>query len=580
VRIPQARRRTATAIPQFQQSLHPLLQQILAARGVCHDEQLQLPLANLLPPDSLKGMAAAVGLLQQALHTNLRLLIVADYDADGATSCALALLGLRALGFTQVDYLVPNRFEYGYGLTPPIVELARTRTPDVLITVDNGIASHAGVALARHYGMQVLVTDHHLPAATLPDANAILNPNQGDCAFASKALAGVGVVFYLLLGLRKALREEQWFTRSGRQEPNLANLLDLVALGPVADVVPLDENNRRLVKHGLALIREGRARPGILALMACAGRNAATCVASDLGFAAGPRLNAAGRLDDMGLGIECLLTDDALRAHQMAQQLDALNKDRKLIEQDMQQSALQQLDELPFDDSQRYSLCLYDARWHQGVIGIVASRLKDKLHCPVLIFADAGIDDDGQELLKGSARSISGAHMRDLLDVVATRNPGLLEKFGGHAMAAGLTLSKSRFDEFAAAFDQAVRTTVAEETLARELWTDGNLDAACFSVSFAEQLRNLAPWGQHFPEPLFDDEFVVHAKRVLAERHLKLTVSLPGSSQRLDAIAFNQNPAVPAGAALRVRLLYKLDINDYRGESTPQLIVEQLQFLP
>jgi single-stranded-DNA-specific exonuclease len=302
VTIPQARRRAATAIPQFQQSLHPLLQQILAARGVCRDEQIQLPLANLLPPDSLKGMPAAVALLQQALHNNLRLLIVADYDADGATSCALALLGLRAMGFAQVDYLVPNRFEYGYGLTPPIVELARSRKPDVLITVDNGIASHAGVALARQYGMQVLVTDHHLPADTLPVANAILNPNQGGCAFASKALAGVGVVFYLLLGLRKALREEQWFARSGRQEPNLANLLDLVALGTVADVVPLDENNRRLVKHGLTLIRQGRARPGILALLACAGRNAMTCVASDLGFAAGPRLNAAGRLDDMALG--------------------------------------------------------------------------------------------------------------------------------------------------------------------------------------------------------------------------------------------------------------------------------------
>lgn len=580
MRIGQARRRSAAVTPQFRQPLHPLLQQILAARGVSHDEQVQLPLASLLPPDSLKGMVASVALLQQALHSNLRVLIVADYDADGATSCALAILGLRAFGFVHVDYLVPNRFEFGYGLTPPIVELARARRPDVLITVDNGIASHAGVAIARQYGMQVLVTDHHLPAETLPDANAILNPNQGGCDFASKALAGVGVVFYLLLGLRKALREEQWFVQSGRTEPNLANLLDLVALGTVADVVPLDENNRRLVKHGLMLIRQGRARPGILALLACAGRNAATCVASDLGFAAGPRLNAAGRLDDMALGIECLLSGDAMHARAMAEQLDALNKDRRLIEQDMQQAALRQLDELPLDDRPRYSLCLYDARWHQGVIGIVASRLKDKLHCPVLIFADAGVDDEGRDLLKGSARSINGAHMRDLLDIVATRNPGLLEKFGGHAMAAGLTLLKMRFDDFAAAFDHAVRVTVAEETLARELWTDGNLDVGCFTVSFAEQLRNLAPWGQHFPEPLFDDEFIVHARRVLAERHLKLTVSLPGSNQRLDAIAFNQNPAVSEGSAMRVRLLYKLDINDYRGETTPQLIVEQLQFLP
>lgn len=574
----QARRRQPAVAASFSRPLHPLLQRILTARGVGTDAQLQLPLSGLLPPDTLKGLPDAVTLLLQALQQQKRVLIVADYDADGATSCALALLGLRMLGFAHVDYLVPNRFEFGYGLTPPIVELAIARKPDLLITVDNGIASHAGVARARELGMQVLVTDHHLPASTLPEANAILNPNQQGCAFASKALAGVGVVFYLLLGLRKALRERQWFSE-GRVEPNLANLLDLVALGTVADVVPLDDNNRRLVKHGLALIRQGRARPGILALLNCAGRNAATCVASDLGFAAGPRLNAAGRLDDMSLGIECLLCDDPARAQQMALQLDALNKDRRLIEQDMQEGALHQLDELPLDEGARFSLCLYDPRWHQGVIGILASRLKDRLHCPVLIFADAGTGDDGQPLLKGSARSISGVHMRDLLDTVATRNPGLLEKFGGHAMAAGLTLARANLEVFAAAFDREVRAVATDEVMARELWTDGTLDADCFSTVFATELRDLAPWGQHFPEPLFDGEFIVQAQRVLAGRHLKLTVGVPGTQQRLDAICFNQTPELPADSSVRVRLLYRLGINDYRGEATPQLVVEQLQLL-
>jgi single-stranded-DNA-specific exonuclease len=575
------RQRAATVAPRFQhyERLHPVCQRVLAARGVATDEQLELKLAALHAPDTLKGLPAAVNLMLEVLQQQQRILIVADYDADGATSCALGMLGLKALGFRHVDFLVPNRFEFGYGLTPAIVQVALAQKPDLLMTVDNGIASHAGVALARAHGIRVLITDHHLPAATMPAADAILNPNQPGCGFASKAAAGVGVVFYLLLGLRRALREQQWFARQQIPEPNLANLLDLVALGTVADVVPLDENNRRLVKHGLALIQQGRGRPGIRALLECANRNPAHCVASDLGFAAGPRLNAAGRLDDMSLGIACLMTDDVYAAQQMALQLDSLNKDRKLIEQDMQQAALAQLETLPLPETPRYSLCLHDPHWHQGVIGILASRIKDKLHCPVLIFADAGVDALGRPQIKGSARSIPGIHIRDMLDVVATRHPGLLEKFGGHAMAAGLTLTRTDFDAFAAALEAAISEQVAPELLTRETWCDGQLDEDCFSVEFAALLRNLAPWGQHFPEPLFLDEFMVLNKRILSGKHLKLTLQLPGSQRAIDAMAFNQARELLQQDAPRVRLLYKLDINEFRGERTPQLLIEQLQYL-
>ncbi|HTQ98604.1 MAG TPA: single-stranded-DNA-specific exonuclease RecJ [Candidatus Acidoferrum sp.] len=569
----QLRQRSSSSVPVFTQPLHPVLQRILAVRGVASDEQLQLPLAGLLPPATLKGLDDAVALL--LMMRTKRVLIVADYDADGATSCALAMVGLRQLGFAHADYLVPNRFEFGYGLTPPIVELARAKNPDVLITVDNGIASHAGIALARQYGIEVVVTDHHLPAATLPAASAIVNPNQPGCGFASKALAGVGVVFYLLLGLRKALREGGEFSDT-KPEPNLASLLDLVALGTVADVVPLDDNNRCLVKHGLALIRQRRCRPGITALLEVGGRDPARCVASDLGFAAGPRLNAAGRLDDMSLGIECLLTDDPLQAATMAQQLDALNRDRKLIEQEMQDSALQQLETLTLSDEEHASLCLYDSSWHQGVIGLLASRLKDRLHCPVLVFADAGVDADGEPLVKGSARSIAGIHMRDLLDSVATHNPGLLDKFGGHAMAAGLTLAKKHFDVFAAAIDAEVRRNVDPGVLQRETWHDGELPGECLTLPFAEQLRLLMPWGQQFPEPLFLGDFTIRNQRVLAERHLKLSVTTGAAV--IDAIAFQQAPLLQADAR-RVRLLYKLDVNEYRGERAPQLVVEHLEYL-
>lgn len=572
--------RPRRAAAQFSSALHPVLQAIYAARGLQNDADLDLSLAGLLPPSTMLNMDAAVALLCDCLQRQKRILVVADFDADGATSCALSLLCLRAMGFRHVDYLVPNRFEFGYGLTPEIVQVALTRQPQLLMTVDNGIASHAGIALARQHCIDVLVTDHHLAASTLPEANCILNPNQPGCGFASKALAGVGVVFYLMVALRAALRAQDWFAQAHIPEPNMSAYLDLVALGTVADVVPLDQNNRRLVKHGLNVVRSGRARPGILALLEVAGRNPERITASDLGFAAGPRLNAAGRLDDMTRGIECLLADDPAAARAIAFELDGLNRDRKLIEQGMQQEALAHLQQLQVDGAARRSLCLYDSRWHQGVIGILASRLKDRLHRPVVIFADAGSDERGETLIKGSARSINGVHIRDLFDAVATRNPGLLTKFGGHAMAAGLSLRLRDFSAFQAAVERELQDH-AEEHFLPQVYTDGALDLACFSLEFATQLREAGPWGQHFPEPLFDGEFRVVSARVLGGKHLKLVLQVPGAAQLIDAIAFNQEAAVLAEAHQGregVRLLYRLDVNEYGGVSSPQLLVERLEF--
>jgi len=573
--------RPRRAAPQFSASVHPVLQAIYAARGLAQDSDTELSLTGLLPPSGLLNIDRAVALLIACLQAQKRILIVADFDADGATSCALGVLCLRELGFRHVDYLVPNRFEFGYGLTPEIVEVALTRQPDLLMTVDNGIASNAGIALARAHGIDVLVTDHHLPASTLPDATCILNPNQPGCSFGSKALAGVGVVFYLMVALRAALRAQNWFATQNLREPNMSAYLDLVALGTVADVVPLDQNNRRLVKHGLNVLASGRGRPGIVALLEVAGRNPAKITSSDLGFAAGPRLNAAGRLDDMTRGIECLLATDASLARGIALELDGLNKDRKLIEQGMQEEALAHLQQLQVDAATRRSLCLYDSRWHQGVIGILASRLKDKLHRPVLIFADAGNDAQGEALIKGSARSINGVHVRDLLDAVATRNPGLLTKFGGHAMAAGLSLRQQDFPAFSAAVERELEGHDAEH-FTRQVYTDGALDSTCLSLEFASLLRDAGPWGQHFPEPVFHGEFAVVSTRVLGGKHVKLVLQIPGSAQIVDAIAFNQtretlDTAVKGPAA--ARLLYRLDINEYAGISSPQLIVEALEFV-
>lgn len=573
--LPRPRKTSA----RFSATVHPVLQNIFAARGVEQDAELKLTLADLLSPYAMLNMERAAEVLWHALRLQQNILVVADFDADGATSCALAVLCLRAMGFTSVSYLVPNRFEYGYGLTPEIVEAARAFNPDLIITVDNGIASHAGIKLARTLGIDVLVTDHHLPAGSLPDATCILNPNQPGCAFPSKALAGVGVVFYLMTALRAHLRKQDWFAKQGMTEPNMSTYLDLVALGTVADVVPLDRNNRILVKHGLQLIRSRRCRPGILALLEVAGREPQATVAGDLGFSAGPRLNAAGRLDDMSLGIECLLADDPFTARELALQLDDLNKDRKLIEQGMQAEALQHLRGLSLDDQQRLSVCLYDPAWHQGVIGILAARIKERLHRPVIIFADGGTDAEGRLLIKGSARSIQGIHIRDLLDTVATRNPQLLAKFGGHAMAAGLTIHHENLDAFRSALEQAIQQQSEPELFLRHNYTDGQLEHDCFSLDFAALLRDSGPWGQHFPEPVFDGEFIVVQKRVLAEKHLKLVLQAVAGTAVVDAIAFNVEQSVLQQDAERVQLLYKLDINEYRGNSNLQLIVEKLKFL-
>lgn len=551
--------------------LPPLLTRLYAARGVQSAAELDKGLARLIPYQQLKGIDAAVDLLVQALQQRQRILIVGDFDADGATASSVGVLGLRMLGAAHVDYLVPNRFEYGYGLTTEIVAVALQRQPELLVTVDNGISSVDGVAAAKAAGLKVLVTDHHLPGPELPAADAIVNPNQPGCAFPSKALAGVGVMFYVLLALRARLRELGWFAKAGISEPNLGELLDLVALGSVADVVPLDANNRILVHQGLARIRAGRARPGLRAVLEVAGRQHARITSTDLGFILGPRLNAAGRLDDMSLGIECLLCEDEALARDMAQQLDELNKDRKAIEQGMQREALAQLKDLPLADMP-FGLCLFEPDWHQGVIGILASRLKERYHRPAIAFADAG---DG--LLKGSARSVPGLHIRDALDAVAARHPGLISKFGGHAMAAGLSLPQEHFGAFAAAFDAEVRRQLSEDDLTGRLLSDGQLGAEEFHLELAKALRHAGPWGQHFPEPLFHGVFQIVTQRVVGEKHLKLVLKTECGSLTLDGIAFNVDRDIWPNPNVRwVELAYKLDVNEYQGRESVQLMVAHL----
>lgn len=560
---------------QFDPELHPVLKRIYAARGLQNDADIRLLLEELEPPGSLLNIDVAVSLLSDALSRQDSILVVGDFDADGATSCALALLCLRQMGFQHVDYLVPNRFDYGYGLTPEIVEVACRQKPDLIITVDNGIASHDGINSARDQGIQVLVTDHHLPAQSLPAADCILNPNQGGCTFPSKNLAGVGVVFYLLMALRKHLREQGWFAQSGFDEPNLARYLDLVALGTVADVVRLDQNNRRMVKFGLEVIRSGRGRPGIRALLECASRNWRSVVAADLGFAAGPRLNAAGRLEDMSLGIECLLAEDPSIAGELAGRLDSLNGERRQIESEMHQQALELLGKIPSSrESDQLGLCLYDSSWHQGVVGILASRLKERFHRPVIVFADAGGDENG--MLKGSARSISGLHIRDVLDRVATNNPEVLHRFGGHAMAAGLTIQRDKFNDFSLAFQQALEDMVDPEILEPVMQTDGELTSECLDLDFARLLREAGPWGRAFPEPLFEGEFAVISQRLIGTRHLKLLLEIPGGDGMIDAIAFNVEPERWQQPLNSIRVAYRLDVNEYRGTLSPQLIIESI----
>ncbi|WEX00644.1 single-stranded-DNA-specific exonuclease RecJ [Pseudomonas nitroreducens] len=551
--------------------LPPLLTRLYAARGVQSAAELDKGLARLIPYQQLKGVDAAVELLVDALEKGQRILYVGDFDADGATASSVGVLALRMLGAAWVDYLVPNRFEYGYGLTPEIVAVALEKRPELLVTVDNGISSIDGVAAAKAAGLRVLVTDHHLPGPELPAADAIVNPNQPGCDFPSKAMAGVGVIFYVMLALRARLRERGWFAACGIAEPNLAELLDLVSLGSVADVVPLDANNRILVHQGLARIRAGRARPGLSALLEVAGRDCRRITSTDLGFILGPRLNAAGRLDDMSLGIELLLCEDESVARDMAVQLDQLNQDRKAIEQGMQREALAQLKELPVEEMP-FGLCLFDPEWHQGVIGILASRLKERYHRPTIAFADAG---DGT--LKGSARSVPGFHIRDALDAVAARHSGLISKFGGHAMAAGLSLPQENFGAFAAAFDAEVRRQLDEEDLTGRLLSDGQLGAEEFHLELARALRQAGPWGQHFPEPLFHGIFQIVQQRVVGERHLKLVLKTECGSLQLDAIAFNIDREIWPNPTVRwAEVAYKLDVNEFRGNETVQLMVAHI----
>jgi len=556
--------------------MHPVLKKIYATRGVVDTADLRLELAELHPPSLLKNIDAAAALLFHSMQQNKKILVVGDFDADGATSCALFQLCMQAMGYREVSYLVPNRFEYGYGLTPEIVAVAAQRTPDLIVTVDNGIASHAGINKANESGIEVLVTDHHLPGNTLPDASCILNPNQPDCDFPSKALAGVGVVFYLMSALRATLRENGWFEAHGIREPNMASFLDLVALGTVADVVPLDQNNRRLVKHGLAVIRSGKGRAGIRALLEVGGRNADSVVASDLGFAAGPRLNAAGRMDDMSLGIECLLADNPSTARELAMRLDGFNKDRRQVEQNMQVQAMETLAHLDLDAKDRLGLCLYNTQWHQGVVGILASRIKDKFHRPCIVFAEAGDEEEGSKLIKGSARSIPGLHIRDALDALATRHPELLHRFGGHAMAAGLAIRENDFTAFTQAFEKVLADTMDPESLNQVTWTDGELVGDCLTMDFASLIREAGPWGQHFPEPVFRGDFKVASHRVVGEKHLKLTLEALEPSVLVDAIAFHADPALLQKKIHDISLVYRLEVNEFRGVCSPQLMVEKI----
>ena len=553
-------------------SVHPLLARVYAGRGVSCAEQLNLALDQLLPPEGLLNAHSAAALLADALAGDKKILVVGDFDADGATSTTLAVSALRAFGAARVDFLVPNRFEYGYGLTPEIVALAGREQPDLIITVDNGISSLEGVEAARELGIATLITDHHLAGRELPQADVIVNPNQPGCTFSSKNLAGVGVIFYVMLALRTELRSRNWF--DSRPQVNLGHYLDLVALGTVADVVPLDYNNRILVAAGLARIRAGRARPGIHALLEVGSRPYRSVVASDLGFAVGPRINAAGRLEDMSIGIACLLSEDMAEAAALAGRLQQLNLDRRVIEQGMQDEALQILAKLPLQAEQEppLAMTLYQSGWHQGVIGILASRIKDRLHRPVIAFADG---DPGQ--IKGSARSIPGIHIRDILDAVATRHPGLISKFGGHAMAAGLTLPLEAYDAFATAFTEEVARHAQDVELQAVIASDGELSERDFQLELANELRYAGPWGQHFPEPVFDGRFAIVSQRLVGEKHLKLVLSPPGSARILDAIAFNVDlDTWPDQAIEQIDIAYRLDVNEFRGQRSVQLVVEHL----
>ncbi|HBB6981197.1 TPA: single-stranded-DNA-specific exonuclease RecJ [Salmonella enterica subsp. enterica serovar Napoli] len=569
----QLRRREADETAELPADLPPLLRRLYANRGVRSARELERSVKGMLPWQQLSGIDNAVEILYNAFREGIRIIVVGDFDADGATSTALSVLGMRALGCDNISYLVPNRFEDGYGLSPEVVDQAKARGAQLIVTVDNGISSHAGVAHAKTLGIPVIVTDHHLPGDTLPDAEAIINPNLRDCEFPSKSLAGVGVAFYLMLALRTFLRDKGWFDERNIVPPNLAELLDLVALGTVADVVPLDANNRILTWQGLSRIRAGKCRPGIKALLEISNRDPQQLAASDLGFALGPRLNAAGRLDDMSVGVALLLCDNLGEARVLASELDALNQTRKEIEQGMQAEALILCEKLErSSETLPGGLAMYHPEWHQGVVGILASRIKERFHRPVIAFAPAG---DGT--LKGSGRSIQGLHMRDALERLDTLYPDLMIKFGGHAMAAGLSLEEHKFEQFQQRFGELVTEWLDPALLQGEVISDGPLSAAEMSMEVAQLLRDAGPWGQMFPEPLFDGRFRLLQQRLVGERHLKVMVEPVGGGPLLDGIAFNIDTTCwPDNGVREVQLAYKLDINEFRGNRSLQIIIDDI----
>ncbi|EGC5821383.1 single-stranded-DNA-specific exonuclease RecJ [Salmonella enterica] len=569
----QLRRREADETAELPADLPPLLRRLYASRGVRSAHELERSVKGMLPWQQLSGIDNAVEILYNAFREGTRIIVVGDFDADGATSTALSVLGMRALGCDNISYLVPNRFEDGYGLSPEVVDQAKARGAQLIVTVDNGISSYAGVAHAKTLGIPVIVTDHHLPGDTLPEAEAIINPNLRDCEFPSKSLAGVGVAFYLMLALRTFLRDKGWFDERNIAPPNLAELLDLVALGTVADVVPLDANNRILTWQGLSRIRAGKCRPGIKALLEISNRDPQQLAASDLGFALGPRLNAAGRLDDMSVGVALLLCDNLGEARVLASELDALNQTRKEIEQGMQAEALILCEKLErSSETLPGGLAMYHPEWHQGVVGILASRIKERFHRPVIAFAPA---DDGT--LKGSGRSIQGLHMRDALERLDTLYPDLMIKFGGHAMAAGLSLEEHKFEQFQQRFGELVTEWLDPALLQGEVISDGPLSAAEMSMEVAQLLRDAGPWGQMFPEPLFDGRFRLLQQRLVGERHLKVMVEPVGGGPLLDGIAFNIDTTCwPDNGVREVELAYKLDINEFRGNRSLQIIIDDI----
>ena len=554
-------------------SIHPVLKRIYASRNIKSSEDLDYSLGSLISYEELGGIDDAVILLQEMITQKKRILIVADFDADGATSCALAIRGLTAMGAEDVIYVVPNRFEHGYGLSPKIVDVALDHDPDLIVTVDNGISSISGVEHAKKNGIKVLITDHHLPGDKLPSADVIINPQLKEDKFPSKNLAGVGVIFYILLALRAKLKAENWFDEKNIKYPNLANLLDLVALGTISDLVPLDKNNRTMVAHGLKLMRKNKSKVGILAILNQSGRQLSTLTSGDLSFAIAPRLNAAGRLTDMSLGIECLLTDDKENAVEMAKKLNQLNIERRQIQNNMEEQALTEFEKYLQDTSKKmpHGICIYNQNWHQGVVGVLAAKIKEKFNRPVIVFAQ-----ECQGILKGSARSITELHIKDVFDEIARLYPELILTFGGHAMAAGLTIEESQFDRFSDVFNKVVNQYISSDSLEDQCLTDGELSGDDFSLPLALAIQNAGPWGQSFPEPIFVGQFKILDKRVVGESHLKLKLQ-SRNNNTLDAIAFNMTDDDWPSKLEQIISTYRLGINNYRGHSQVQLFIEHIE---